>query len=121
MTVDSILSLIAPQFNDITNKNDYISLARLRVNACMFGDKTNLAIAYMTAHLIAVSTDPARGKGEAGNITSKKEGDLSVTYGNFNTNTNGNSDLNMTSYGQSFQGLLNGTIPAVWTLGEFCE
>ena len=119
MTVDSILSLIAPQFNDIANKNDYINLARLRVNACLFGDKTNMAIAYMAAHLIAVSNDPAREKGEAGNITSKKEGDLSVTFGNFNTD--GNSDLNLTSYGQSFQGMIDGTIPGVWTLGVFCE
>jgi len=100
MTASEILSVIAPQFDSTANRDSFIAIATMEVNSCLFGDKANKAIALLAAHMIALNTDAARQNGETGNITSKKEGDLSVGYGNFGNA--GSGDLGMTHYGRQF-------------------
>ena len=101
MSASSVLSIIAPQFDTIANRNEYINLAELRVNRCWFREKADLAVALMAAHLITLNT--TRTDGDAGTITSKREGDLSVTYAV--TPSNGDSSIGMTHYGLQFKEL----------------
>ena len=117
MSASLKLTLIAPQFDSVTGRADFLALAADQVNDCMFGDKTDLAIAYLAAHLIALNTDPNRQQGESGSITSKKEGDLAISYGNFKNN-NTKSDLDLTFYGQQFQSLANASTLNIGLTGE---
>lgn len=119
MTASSILSLIAPQYDSTTGRTDFLTLAALSVNTCIFGDKVDLATAYLAAHMIALNTDPARQSGEAGAVTSKKEGDLSISFSNGRST---NEDLGQTSFGRQFLNLQNGVAPAIYVLGtEICD
>ena len=102
MSASSVLSVIAPQYDAIANRNEFLSLAALQVNATWFGAKYDLAVAYMAAHLISLNPSTGEGTGTAsGFITSKREGDLSVTYAK--PSSGGASEtLTQTSWGQQF-------------------
>ena len=105
MSASSVLSVIASQYDAYPNRDEFLSLAALRVNRCLFGDKADLATALMAAHFIALSdsSSTVRQYGESGPVTSKKEGDLSISYGGGGTNNK--DDLGLTVFGQQFQGL----------------
>ena len=71
MSVSSILSGIAPQYDSTSNRSDMITMAELQVNRCLFGDKAYTAIALIAAHFIALNYDPLRQNGEPGSMTQK--------------------------------------------------
>jgi len=121
MSASSTLSVIAPQFDSVANRSDFITLATLHVNACLTDEKYDLAVAYLAAHMIALNTDSAIQQGETGNLTSKREGDLSVGYGNFSNK--GMLNLNLTIYGQQYENLLRSTGIGFYVLnsGVSCE
>jgi hypothetical protein len=64
---------------------------------------------------LAKGTDHS-GSGGAGPVTSKKEGQLSISYGSTGKNDD-DSDLGLTKYGRQLQGLINGNIAAVGVTG----
>lgn len=123
MSASSLLSTIASQFDDTTGRSDFITIAESQVNSCLFGDKTDLAIAYLSAHFIALFTDPLRQKGESGSITSKREGDLALGFGNFASGAGSDAGLNMTTYGQQYIILRDSTMPNLYVIGfgGLCE
>lgn len=103
MTIDETLLLIAPELADIDSavRNAMIELAALSVGAS-FGDKRDLATAYLTAHMFTV-----RGRnGVTGAVKSVKEGDLAVTYADSGTT----GDYSSTSYGLEYQRLSRSSI-----------
>ncbi|MGD8707089.1 MAG: DUF4054 domain-containing protein [Nitrosopumilaceae archaeon] len=103
MSVSTILSTIAPQYDSLVSRSEFISLAETQVNRCWFRNKADLAVALMTAHMISVFTSSYRQDGTGGSVTSKREGDLALSFAQ---SVNGNSDLNQTSYGKQFQSLM---------------
>ena len=116
-SASSILDLIAPQFSDDPDKASFIKLARDRTNTCVFGTNTELAVAYRAAHMMA-KRDAAKATGGAGGqVASKKEGDLAISYHKSDTSKSGDSDLEETSYGNDLLGLIKGNIPAVGVTG----
>lgn len=121
MSASAILSAIAPQFDSNVNRDTFLSMATDNVNACLFGVKADQAIAYLAAHYLALSSDPARGSGEAGQIVSKKEGDLSINFGA--VSGIGDSTLSLTHFGMTFQQLSNSVNPNIYVLGSgaFCD
>ena len=90
MGVAKILStfrLIASEFNDVDDEkvNSMIELQGVRVSQKAFGDKYDLAIAYLTAHAFKLDEMLKGGSASSGGlvsgaITSEKEGSISVGY-----------------------------------------
>lgn len=105
---DDTLLLIAPEFStvDIARRSQVLCLAALRVSKSKFGDRYNLAVSYLAAHMLTVSTRDGGGS-VTGAVKSRKEGDLSVTYGG---NDALSSDLSSTSYGQEYKRLIKENI-----------
>jgi len=113
-TPSAILDVIAPQFSAHPNKADFLVLAESRTNACYYGAQANYAIALRAAHLLTlVSTRP---NGETGNISSKSEGDLSLSYGGSGQAGN-DGDLPATYYGQQLLSLRRGSGVAIGVTG----
>lgn len=81
----------------------WLEMADLQVSRYFFGAQFTLALALFAQHIGALEL---RGEGaETGAITSKREGDLSVSYA---AGAEGDgSDLSSTSYGQQYQRLMN--------------
>lgn len=79
----------------------FIDFALLSVNASVFGDKTDKAVALLTAHFMTLSN---RG-GSGGSVTSEKVGDLSRSYSAPSGKVS-ESELATTAYGQMFLTLL---------------
>lgn len=100
MSASSVLSIIAPQFNDVSNRNDFLSLAILQISSDWFADKYDLAVAYLTAHMMSLDTSLLRQNGETGAISSKKEGELSITFSS--SNSKGDGNFNQTHYGKQY-------------------
>ena len=76
---------------------DGIALAELRVDQNGFCGNAELATAYMTCHMMAISLRD----GEAGSVGAKKEGDISV---NFSPGLN-KDGFDQTSFGRDFKQL----------------
>jgi hypothetical protein len=111
-TSSQILDLIAPQFASNANKADYIALAELSTNACVFGEKYYQAVALRAAHMLEMAT---RLSGDAGSVASKREGDLAVSYHSGAANLS--VDLGQTSYGRQLLGLQRGSIAGFGVTG----
>lgn len=130
-TIDQYLAAIAPAVATDENKATYIEMATERTNPCFYGSKYNQAVALMAAHiaflLTANSGSMGAGSGSSeggsvGTITSKREGDLSVTYGSGSigaaTGNASDAELAQTRFGlmllslrkgcRPFAGVLNG-------------
>ena len=88
---------IAPELKSEpgTRVDRFIELATLNVNATVWGEKTDFAIALLTAHYLTRFNDKGRGP-----VTSEKVGDLARSYGNL---AQGSEDeLLTTAYGEQF-------------------
>lgn len=83
----SAFRLMASEFSDVDDKNvnSMIELQGVRISEKAFGDKYDLAVAYLTAHAFKLD-EMLRGGGASsgglasGAITSEKEGSISVGY-----------------------------------------
>lgn len=97
---------IAPEFasGDVARIARFIARAKLSVNESVFGRAYELAVAYLTAHMLAVSTDSTAGGGSTSQITtSEKVGDLARTYADTSSSVaSDDSALARTKYGQEF-------------------
>lgn len=98
MSVSAVLSLVAPQYDSIANRNDYIELAEKKTNRCWYGVNGDEAVALHTAHMITLATSPLYQEGEAGAVSSKREGDLSISYAV--GSNEGMDSLNLTHFGK---------------------
>ena len=99
MSVSSILSAVAPQYDADAARDTFISLAANRVNYTFFGKNAELAHAYMTAHMMASRDLVVKTGGFAiGSVTLLKEGDVSIGMKSGSVD----SELSLTSYGQQF-------------------
>lgn len=118
MAIDTISNIIttvlAPQYAADPRIPDLIALAELETSTC-YGDKYNYAVALRVCHELALDdlrggsgdgTDS--GSGEAGSITSEKEGDLARSYGKVGSGSSSGSALSQTRWGLKLIGLQNG-------------
>ena len=114
MTSTTILDNIAPELASDSKKAIHIDLATARTSSIKFGDNKNYAIALRAAHTLTIAN---RNDGDlAGNAESKKEGDLSVSYGG--KGSIGSGDLNQTSYGRQLLAIIRSHIPAASVVGN---
>lgn len=94
--MDRLLLTLAPELEAVSpgDRQTVEELALAQTSAAVFGAQQELAAAYLAAHILTLRM---RG-GDAGQITSKREGDLSVTYAHPFVRKALNS-LEATSYG----------------------
>lgn len=118
MTPLQVLAAIAPTYAANPSVGVFLEMAEQRISTCTFGNKRPQAVAFMTAHLMAMTTDPVRAGGAGGTITSKREGDLAVSYGAANSKYNDDAELSQTSYGQMLLGLIRGSVAFVGVSGD---
>lgn len=91
------VKIIAPE---LASESDarielFIDLAKLSVNESVWGDKYELGVAVMTAHLMTMANSGGAGVGP---VTSEKVGDLSRSY----AAGDANDTLMSTAYGKWF-------------------
>ena len=102
--------LVASEFNDVDDEsvNSMIELQGVRISQKAFGDKYDLAVAYLTAHAFKLD-EMLKGGGASsgglvsGAITSEKEGSISVWYASpILSRYNDGSLYSKTAYGLLF-------------------
>ena len=83
----STFRLVASEFNDVDDEkvNSMIELQGVRISQKAFGDKYDLAVAYLTAHAFKLDEmlkggGASSGRLTSGTVVSEKEGSISVGY-----------------------------------------
>lgn len=122
--MDAILAVfrvIAPEFSQMTDAQvkAIITLYQGFVSKKTFGEKYNLAVAYITAHMIALNklyttTEGASTSSSIADIKREKEGDLEREYAVPNTD-DFNSLLQKTYYGMMYLQILKMCVISVKT------
>lgn len=105
---DKLKAYLPEEFASDKRLEVYVEIAQLRVNKCLFGRAYIYALSLMVAHKLALLGRGAE-TGDAGRVTSKHEGDISISYGAAGSNDDG--DLSSTSYGQEYLALLKQYAP----------
>lgn len=106
MALDTaVLFLIAPQFTTDSRAATFLALAEQCHTATAWGEVYTQAMSYFAAHML--TTAPATGGSDAapgGPVTSKKAGDVAVSYGSPGgaPMTSGDADLMTTAYGRRY-------------------
>ena len=112
MTPLEFFRIIAKQFADLTDDevNGWLTIASLNANTgCLTGDRANLALALYAAHLASLDADNSTGEGGLGNVKTRREGDLTLSY------VGGYLDgqwLGLSPYGQQYNDMLLGCFGA---------
>ena len=109
MTVADFLAIF-PEFNNPAKYPDariqlYLTLAASRVSECAWGDAYSLGIALFTAHYLATMGAAGGGTGAGivtGEKSSKKVGDVQVTYATTSNRATDAGWWNSTIYGQQW-------------------
>ena len=122
MTIAEIINDIAPEFlNEApTRIARFITYVELQVSKLQFDERYDLAVAYLTCHMLALSgrNDEEETNGNAGIITQKKEGDLSLSFAlPYALNVANEGALLLTSYGIEYLRLKD---MCVITPGVYC-
>lgn len=105
-TASETLSAIAPRFDGAANRALFLQMAESRTHSTYYGENRSDAVALRAAHLLVVNEAANASDGESmGPISSKSEGDLSVSYGKLSSGNGADSDLSSTSYGRQLLGL----------------
>lgn len=104
-TASEILSIIAPQFDSEATRQGHIDLAEASTNSTYFGAQRSRAVALRAAHSLKIATDIAS-NGDAGSISSKREGDLSISFQTPSKSATGSGYLQLTAYGQELAALI---------------
>lgn len=104
LTAEALLDMYAPQFAANANKANWLLLGRDSISSSIMGTAYEEAVALFAAHRMTLA---ARMSGDAGAISSKSEGSLSVSYASAGSRT-GYDDLNQTQYGVRLLSLMVG-------------
>lgn len=102
-TASEILTIIAPQFDSDASRTGHLDQAETQTSTTHFGVLRSRAVALRAAHTLKLASDTAR-NGDAGPVTSKREGDLGVSFGS--SKSSGSGYLSLTSYGQELDALI---------------
>lgn len=105
-TASEILSVIASRFDGVANRAIVLDMAESRTSTTYYGPNREEAVALRAAHIL-VSNEAANSidGSSLGPVSSKSEGDLSVSYGQVGGGVGADMDLSSTSYGRQLIGL----------------
>ena len=104
-TASEILSAIASRFDSSANRVLFLQMAESRTSSTHYGMNRSEAVALRAAHLLATNEEANTAYDVVGRIVSKREGDLSVSYGKLDAGSAVDSDLSSTAYGRQLLGL----------------
>lgn len=120
LTAVQRFDVICPEFRDHADKSAYLEMAEEMTSpasTCGWNDaKRTQAVALRAAHMMTLSLSPERAGGTGGQITQKREGQLSLSFGG-NSSAQRAADLDQTSYGMQLQSLISGSFLFVGTTG----
>lgn len=115
LTIDQQLDLITRgAYVSDPFRADALTAAADQTSACFFGRNYNRAVALRAAHELVLSN---RVLGEPGTIQSKKEGQLSITFGKTSAVLKDDSYLAQTTFGLQLLNLQRSTVPAISVTG----
>lgn len=102
-TILEIFRAVAPEYGSITDANIqvYIDLAIPQVDESQFGTDYNLAVAYLAADILSMAIKQR--DSSVGIASSKKAGDLAITYAMPNVL----DSYSYSIYGEMFKRLLD--------------
>lgn len=116
-TASEILSAIAPHFDDASGRSLLLEIAESRTSSTFFGANRPEAVAYMAAHLLDMAASADVSSGAGGPITSKKEGDLSLSFAQGGSGAAGDT-LSQTPYGRMLMDLRRSSGVATRVTGQ---
>ena len=117
-TASEILSAIAPQFDDASGRQTFLDLSESRTSSTFFGANRPEAVAYRAAHMADLAASAAVSSGASGPISSKKEGDLAVSFGTSSGSKGDSAYLSQTSYGRMLLDLMRSSGAATGVTGQ---
>ena len=110
LSIEQYIQAMAPALLQDPSLDVFIEMAKERTDRAFYGVKYNHAVALMAAHIafllgagtLGAGSGNAEG-GSTGSITSKREGDLSVSYGagavSASADNLGDAELSQTRWG----------------------
>lgn len=125
LSIESYIGALAPKLTISPSKEVYIDMAEQATNPGFWGVKYNQAVALLAAHIwyLSCPEDEASSEGSGGanigvtgSITSKREGDLAVSYGGVSASADtsaADSDLMQSRYGVMLIRLRKGCRPFI--------
>lgn len=124
MSAAQRLALVAPQFAGNVSVPLYIELAEEQTapaSACGMSEvRRAQAVALRAAHMMTLALDPSyAGGASAGGVSSKSEGDLSLSYGSSSAAAK-DADLSQTVYGRQLMELAASSFLLVGVTGGSC-
>jgi len=105
-----IQNMLPDMYAEEEKRDFYIELATDMTSARYFGNQYNYAIALRAMHNYLVDRD--RPGGDAGLVTAKTEGNVSIRYWN-KVEKGRYSDLQMTTFGQRLLSLMKSSGPPI--------
>lgn len=116
LTATQILDAIAPAFKTHPDKAVFLEMATESLSASWWGSRYPRAVALLAAHQLTLTTRMG-GTGEAGPISSKSQGSLSVSFGSVG-GSSADADLSQTSFGLQLIALRKGQGPFIGVTGQ---
>lgn len=122
LSIEQYIQAVAPALLQDPSLDVFIEMAKERTDREFYGVKYNHAVALMAAHIafllgagtLGAGSGNAEG-GSTGSITSKREGDLSVSYGagavSASAGNLGDAELAQTRFGLMLLALRKGCRP----------
>lgn len=120
-SASEILSAIAPEFDSVSSRATFLDMAESRTSSTFFGGNRSQAVALRAAHMLALTSSGSAERigGAGGPVSSKSEGQLSVSFGSrSSSSSSADSDLEQTSFGIQLLGLQRASGAAVQVGGR---
>lgn len=127
MTATEYIAAIAPALSSDPGLPVFLEMARERTSIKFYGPKYEQAVALLAAHtwFLVGSSSPSGGAAEAGStgaVSSKREGDLQVSYttpaATLAMKGGVDAELSQTRYGLQLLALRKGCGPFIGVAGE---
>ncbi len=111
------IRVMFPEFTALTDPymQLFVNSAVGRVDPMIFQTRTDEAVKWLTAHLLAKAKQAARfANGAMGPVTGQTVADLSVNYGFYGLLNGSSQDYMSTPYGAQFEALCELCSPTPW-------
>lgn len=109
-SIQQYIAVKCPDLYADANMNVYIESAQLTIDSEAYGTKYNYAVALRACHDYTITTQQNT-VGGGGQILSKKEKNLAVTYSNSSTSVkSGDEYLKLTNFGLELLSIQKGTL-----------
>lgn len=122
LTAEQRFDALVPIYASNPAKAVFLEMAEERtapVSSCGWNEaKRNQAVALRAAHSMTLALDPLRAGGSGGQVTQKREGDLSISYGSASADSDTSGDLGQTAFGIQLNALIKGSFMFFATTGE---